>query len=290
MPDLIEELESLALAFVLPLLLVSCGRVADDGLSTTVDGGRTESDAAAPVPTQSEQDGFASSVGVDIEACAPREGAAAATLVRQPEFFTAFHFLPASGCESLDRSAVYRNTGTAPVRIAGITFDRSEFSTSNRLLDTTLKPGQAVAIPVRFRGDQSVAAAMTIVTDSGCSTFDVRGVISEDSLFDLSAAALDFGDVVMGGVSEPRILRLQMQYTTLLEGLEDGVGFGVDPEGSFELVSGAQSPVRLASCEPIELQLRFKAPRAPGPVEGGMGYSLGPGDGVVELYGRAVEE
>ena len=81
-----------------------------------------------------------------------------------------------------------------------------------------------------------------------------------------------------------------MQFTTLPEGLEDGVGFGVDPEGSFEIVAGPRPPLRMASCEPVELQLRFKAPRAPGPVEGGMGYSLGPGDGAVELYGRAVEE
>lgn len=285
----ILRLRSLAMAGVLPILLVSCGRVADDGSSVAIDAGRVESDAAAPIPPPSEEGDFASSVGMDIEGCSASEGAATVTLVRQPDYLSVFHFVAPSGCESLDRSAVFRNVGTAPVRVLGISFDRSEFSTSNTALASPVGPGQAVAIPVRFRGDQSATATMTVIADSGCQTFEVLGVPSSDSLFDLSAAAIDFGDVVMGDTSERRIT-LQMQFITLPEGLDGRVGFGVDPEGSFEIVSGPPSPQPMESCVPVEIELRFRAPRVPGPVTGQLGYSLGPGDGWVELYGRAVEE
>jgi hypothetical protein len=185
-----------------------------------------------------------------------------------------------------------RNTGTAPLRIVGLAFDQSVFM-ANLALPVVVQPGEALSVPMRFSGEENIGAIMTVATDAGCRAFELSGVTGEDALFAFSAAAVDFGRVPIGGISEPRSFTFQMQFGGQLAdnpGDLDQLYFGTAPEDVFEIVAGPPSPVQATSCAPIELQLRFRAPQIPGTVTGQLGYGIGAGDGWLELYGRAIPD
>lgn len=232
---------------------------------------------------------FASAVGAGLDRCADTD-AGALDLIRQPERFTIFRFVGATECESLDRSSLLRNVGSTPLRILGLAFDRPEFSTPALFSPSVLQPDEALTFVTRFRGDAILTTTLTVATDAGCQRFEVLGVTGADGLFDTSANALDFGAVPVGGSAE-RSITLQMQFTDPVahrsQGLDE-VGFGTVPEGVFQIVSGPASPLRMRSCEPVELLIRLRAPQAPGPVEGAFGYGIGPGDGYLDLFATAV--
>lgn len=249
--------------------------------------GEPLSDTPSGVPSNDTEPGAVTSLGSGSEACT---GAVASSLVREPEYHTIFNFVPPSECESLARSALFRNTGASPLRVLGVAVDADAFSLIDAALPEALQPGEFLSVPVRFRGTETREANLTIATDAGCQTFEVRGVIAEDSLLDNSAAALDFGDVPAGGTAE-RSFTFQMQWTAPVKGVTDELlYFGTDPEHMFEIVAGPASPVQNTACEPVTLEVRFTAPSAPGPVVGRLGWGFGGGDGGSDLFARVIAE
>lgn len=274
----------------LGLILLSCGCAGrDEAMPQGVDA-QEDLDSGSPSPPN---EGFASSIGGGFDVCSNAGPALSINLVREPEALTFFRFVGPSQCQSLDRSSLLRNTGTSPLRVLGVAFDRAVFSMPDLGLPIVVQPGEAIAVPVRFSGEQDIGSTMTVATDAGCRAFEMAGVAAEDGLFDFSAAALDFGSVPIGGVSEPLKFTFQVQLGEALTANNedlDQVGFETAPGDMFELVSGPRSPAPVTPCTPLELQLRFRAPLIPGAFAGQLGYSFGAGDGWVELYARAVPE
>jgi hypothetical protein len=270
-------------------VLSGCMQSVRDGTSGLLGEGPPTSDAGTGSESASSYDGYASSIGADVEDCAGTDDPNV-VLVRQPEFLSVFQFVGVTECASLDRSSLFRNVGTEPVRILGFGFDRSEFLMPALPLPSFLQPGEALSVPIRFRGNEAVSTALTVATDHGCRQFEVLGVPGTEALFDLSAAALDFGRVPVGGVSEPRKLTFQTQLADTVDARKRGLDeiyFAVSPSDLFEVVEGPTSPLRMRSCIPVEIQIRFIAPQSAGPVSGQLGYAVGPGDGLIELFGEA---
>lgn len=251
---------------------------------------------AEPESSESERpiEVDASIVGTGFDACTGSADARELSLVREPEYFTVFHFVGPTECESLDVAALLRNTGTEPVHILGLGVGNPDFLILDMTLPRDVQPGASLSVPMRFIGnEESTTTPLTVATESGCRTFEVRGNAASEGLFDVSPRALDFGDVIVGGVSEIQTVTFQSQFADPAEAARDGFdefGFGAGPDNVFEVVSEHPSPTPLIPCEPVHVQIRFRAPLVPGPITGLLGYGVGPGDGGLYLYGRAVPQ
>ncbi|MET0414233.1 MAG: hypothetical protein ABW217_23180 [Polyangiaceae bacterium] len=138
---------------------------------------------------------------------------------------------------------------------------------------------------------------LTVATGRGCQSLQLKGVATEPNgrLVVYSPAAIDFGSVVIGGTSEPRTITIVTQYASDMPP-NTFTGFSaVDP--TFEIVSAPPGGSQPASCEPLEINVRFRAPSTPGLVESWVSWGVrtdlpeGAAEGTVLLpvYGRAVE-
>jgi hypothetical protein len=242
---------------------------------------------------------FALSIGSVTSSCVSDGLAEGGAVAIVPEFFTAFRYLPPSSCESLDRRFLLFNTGDEPTEVLGLSLDHPGFLLSPEELPVVVQPGASFGVSVRYAGDDTLtlaSARMTLLTTHGCSSFVVRGIAvgAEGRLVAYSPAAIDFGDVTIGTTSESQTITVLAQYS---EGMPPNkfVDFAAgDP--AFEIISAPSGKSEPASCEPLEVRVRFNAPTVPGRSESFVVWRVltdaptGSGEGTVilPLFAHAV--
>jgi hypothetical protein len=281
-------------------------QVPDAGTTQLPDAGVSviANDSGGSVPPERSDSGEASPsqdsvtfIGSGTESCAGDGEAVELEMV--PSRARSFWWLPAAPCESLSVGLLVRNNKATAARIIGLAIDLPDFSIASDALPRDIQPGASFEVAVSYRGNDALGltlATLTVATLDGCSTFQVRGLAaSEGGLITYTPAAIDFGDVEVGTVSEPRTVRILRQYRESTPASTFD-GFGVGRSDVFELISAPPPASQLASCEELQIQLRFRAPEAPGSVESLLGWSVtiesaeGASEGLqgVPLFGRAV--
>jgi len=220
-------------------------------------------------------------IGDGTDDCIGGNGTALRILPEQAEV-AAFRFFGTTECESLGTSVLLKNLNSTILSIYGLSVGPAGFSVGASL-PVQLNPGATLAVSVKYTGaDTTAEGTLTVATSDGCFHFAVRGLASDEGVMTYSDSAIDFGDVERGASSESRPVSILLQYAANSPGSKVQ-GFSVYPEEMFAIVSYPEI-TEPESCAPLQVAVRFNAPREPGEFTGTLGWSV-----VTELSGTTYE-
>src|SRR5437016_4102396 len=166
--------------------------------------------------------------------------------------------------------ATLTNNGTESVTITQLALSAKEFSASGLATPLSIGPGQSAKFQVTYTGTTSgdSSGTLTAMTSrgSGSSKVHLRGSSGKSgSTLSLSAAALNFGNVLVNGSSTQAV-------TLKNSGLTDIQVSQISVTGGAFTTTGLAAPATIPAGQSVVLQAKF-APTAAGAVTGAIAIS-----------------